>query len=195
MGKRGDCINCDIFCYREDEFLIFFQRTGEGADWVIRILEGFFFWLFISHKTSVWQCLLFIPLTQTILRLRQFCQRRYFFKKNVYFNVQRRIHAPVNTGFLDAPFLFLILSGQQLLRDPSLFLNHSGASVDLGISIQCWSFDITVCLRDSPMWQRQWLQFPGTTSWIQQAGNLCSSCGLLVILDLMHIILFVTCQT
>lgn len=131
------------------------------------------------------------PMTQAILSEKVLKK-----KKKVYFNVQRRIHAPVNTDFFDASLLFLILSGQQLLRDPSLFLNHSGASsVDLGISILSWSFDITVCLRDSGMWQRQWLQFLAIISWIQQAGSLSSSCGLLVILDLMHIILFVTCQT
>lgn len=62
--------------------------------------------------------------------------------------------APVNTGLLGAPLLFLILTGQQHLRDPSLFLNHCGASVDLGVpSLE--SFGITVCLRDSGMWQGQ----------------------------------------
>lgn len=61
---------------------------------------------------------------------------------------------PVNSSFFGAS-LFLTLTGQQHLRDPSPFLNHSGASVDLGLSIQSWSFGITVCLRDSGMWQKQ----------------------------------------
>lgn len=50
--------------------------------------------------------------------------------------------APVNTGLLGAPVLFLILTGQQHLRDPSLFLNHCGASVDLGVSsLKSFSID------------------------------------------------------
>lgn len=69
------------------------------------------------------------PMTQTSLS-------EAIFKKKKISMYRGESMAPVNAGFLGALLLFPIVTGQQHLRDPSLFLNHSGASVDLGISIQ-----------------------------------------------------------